>query len=95
MATEQVRVRRESFWQAKRLAVEAREPRKRRVWLLCVGAQPVRKADDESIIHPHQAAVEGAVVERVQAKAISWVQAIMFVLRPRTNMACHEQLRNR
>lgn len=66
-----------------------------RVGGLGAGAELVGEADGKIVVDPHQAAVEGVVVECVEAAAIAWVEAVRGVGGgPRNDMAGDEQFRD-
>ena len=49
------------------------------------------EADFQIGVEEHQVAVERAIVQRVQAKAVSWVHALFWIIGPRDDVAGDEQ----
>src|SRR5579863_5404459 len=90
MASEQFRIGEELFRNAQGLTFKAREPVERVVDLFAAGRESLREADDEAVVDPHQAAVEGPVVQSVQAEAVAHVEAVRRIFGPRDDVARNE-----
>lgn len=72
------------------LAFELQQPGKAHPGPLALGRQAAREVDHKLIVYPHEAAIEGLVMEGVEAKAVSWVEAIFGAFGPRQNVAGDE-----